>query len=67
MLTMATYHSSKWSYGSHKQQYNMISQRIKSYFVDFFFHSQSTSFASMIECDLPNTTSEILVVYVIYK
>jgi hypothetical protein len=38
----------------------MISQRMKAYFVDFFFHPNSLSFATNVVYNLSNVTIKIL-------
>jgi hypothetical protein len=39
-----------------------VSQKMKLYFVHFFFHPRSMSFATMVAYDLSNVINEILIV-----
>jgi hypothetical protein len=41
---------------------HIVSQKMKLYFVDFFFHPQSMPFATMVTHDLYNVISGILIV-----
>jgi hypothetical protein len=42
-----------------------INQRMKPYFVDFFFHLQSMSFVIMVICNLTFVIRGVLIVYVV--
>jgi hypothetical protein len=56
---MATYQSfllvTKSLHGNYKNTY-IINQRMKLYFVVFFFHPQTMSFVTMVTCDLTFVT-----------
>jgi hypothetical protein len=41
---------------------HIVNQKMKLYFVDFFFHPQSMSFATMVTYDLSNVINGILIV-----